>query len=54
MAKVVKQKYTKSDGSKAIYSYLIPVPKNIMEASDINIDKEIKIEIQKGKLIISN
>jgi hypothetical protein len=54
MAKVVKQKYTKSDGSKAIYSYLVPVPKFLMETSGINVDKEIKIEIQKGKLIISN
>ena len=54
MAKIVKQKYTKADGTKEIYSYLIPVSKKKIEESGINTDKEIKVEIKEGKIIISN
>lgn len=54
MAKIVKQRYTKKDGSRDIYSYLVPITKTKMIESGINPDKPIKIEIQKGKLIISN
>lgn len=54
MAKIVKQKYIKADGTKEIYSYLIPVPKQKIIESNINPDKPIKIEIVNGKLIISN
>lgn len=54
MAKIVKQKYIKANGEKAIYSYLIPVAKSKMEISGIDVDKPIKIEIKNGKIIISN
>ena len=54
MAKIVKQKYIKANGEKAIYSYLVPVPKQKIIESGINPDKPIKIEIINGKLTISN
>lgn len=54
MAKVVKQKYIKADGSKAIYGYLIPIKKSQLESSNINPDKEIIVKVENGKLIISN
>lgn len=54
MAKIVKQRYTKADGTRDVYSYLIPINKSKMKESGINPDKEIKIEIQKGKIIITN
>lgn len=54
MAKVVKQKYTKSDGTRAIYSYLIPITKTKMELSSIDPDKPINIEVKNGKIIITN
>ena len=54
MAKLVKQKYTKADGTRDIYSYLAPISKMKIKESGINPDKEIKIEIVKGKIIISN
>lgn len=54
MAKIVKQKYTKRDGTRDVYSYLVPVSKIKMKLSGIDPDKEIKMEILKGKIIISN
>lgn len=54
MAKIVKQKYTKTDGTRAVYSYLIPISKTKIETSGIDPDKPIKIEIINGKIIISN
>ena len=54
MAKLVKQKYTKIDGTREIYSYLIPVPKQKIIESNIDPDKPIKIEIVNGKIVISN
>ena len=54
MAKIVKQKYTKADGTREIYSYLVPVKKSIMEKAGIDINKEIKIVIENKKIIISN
>lgn len=54
MAKIVKQKYIKANGEKAIYSYLIPVANSKIETSGIDVDKPIKIEIKNGKIIISN
>ena len=54
MAKIVKQKYTKSDGTRAIYSYLIPISKTKIQMSGIDPDKTINIEVQKGKIIITN
>ena len=54
MAKIVKQKYTTADGIRKIYSFLIPITKEKIEESKIDINKEIKITIQNGKIIISN
>ena len=54
MAKLVKQKYTKIDGTREIYSYLVPVPKQKIIESGIDPDKPIIIKIENGKLIISN
>lgn len=54
MAKIVKQKYTKCDGSKEVYSYLVPIKKILIEEAGINPDKDIKVEVQKGKIIITN
>lgn len=54
MAKIVKQKYTKADGTREVFSYLIPVSKKKIIESGINPDKEIKIIISKGKITISN
>lgn len=54
MAKVVKQKYIKADGTREIYGYLIPIQKAIMKKSGINIEKDLKIIIENNKIIISN
>ena len=54
MAKIVKQRYIKADGSKEVYSYLIPVPKKIIAESKINPDKPIQIKVEHGKIIITN
>lgn len=54
MAKLVKQKYTKIDGTREIYSYLVPVPKQKIIESGLNPDKPITIKIESGKLVITN
>lgn len=54
MAKVVKQKYTKANGTREVYGYLIPIQKGVMEMSGICIDKDLKIKVENGKIIISN
>ena len=54
MAKIVKQKYIKADGTRDVYSYLIPVPKQKIIESGLNPDKPIIINIESGKLVITN
>lgn len=54
MAKIVKQKYIKNDGTKAVYGYLVPIKKDIMEGSGIDTEKPIKVEYKKGMLVITN
>lgn len=54
MGKIVRQRYTKADGTRKTYSYLIPVPKVKIIESGIDPNKDIKIEVVNGKIIISN
>lgn len=54
MAKIVEQKYTKADGTRAVYGYLIPIPKSKIQLASIDTTKPINIKTEKGKLIITN
>lgn len=54
MGKIVKQKYTTADGTRKTYSYIIAIPKAKIAESNIDPDKEIKIKVESGKIIITN
>ena len=54
MAKLVKQKYTTVDGTRKIFAYLAPIPKDIVNESKINPEMPIKVKVELGKIIITN
>lgn len=52
MPKLAKQKYTTAKGERKTYSYLAPIPKNVVKASGIDDDDEIIVYEDYGKVII--
>lgn len=54
MSKLVKQKYNNVDGTRKVYSYLLAIPKTKVIEAGLDPDKEIKIVIDKKKLVITN
>ena len=52
MAKLVKQKYYTANGEAKINTYMVKIPKAIVNQSDIKDTDEIKISVVDGKIII--
>lgn len=52
MAKLVKQNYYNKNGETKINTYIVKIPKLIVNQSDIKDTDEIKISIVDGKIII--
>ena len=50
--KLTKMRYKTKDGSKKIFSYLINIPKRVVEASGIDDSKELQLEVRKKEIII--
>ena len=53
MAKIVKQTYINKNGEKKTYSYLVAIPKSVVEASEINEDDEITAYVDYGMIVIN-
>lgn len=54
MGKLVKQKFNSVNGDRKVYSYLVAIPKKVIIESNIDPDKEIKIKVENGKIVLSN
>lgn len=52
MPKLVKQKFTNAKGERKTYSYLVPIPKSVVEASGIEEDDEIVVYAWYGEIRI--
>ena len=53
MAKLVKQKFTNAKGERKTYSYLVPIPKLVVENAGIDEDDEIVVYDWYGDICIS-
>ena len=52
MAKLVKMKYRTVGGDLKINSYNVTISKKIVAESGIDVEKEITVKAEKGKIII--
>lgn len=52
MAKLVKQKYYIANGEAKINTYIVKIPKTLVNQSNIKDNDEIKISVVDGKIII--
>lgn len=52
MPKLVKQKYTNNKGERKTYSYLMPIPKRVLNMSGIEEDDEVVAYTRHGAIII--
>lgn len=51
MAKLGKNSYTTAKGERKINCYLVNIPKEVVNKTDLS-DKELKIYAENGKIII--
>lgn len=52
--KLVKNNYYTSKGESKLNNYMVYIRKSLVEQSDIDPEKDIKVYVENGKLVIDN
>ena len=52
--KLVKNKYYTSKGESKLNNYMVYIKKSLVEQSDIDPEKDIKVYVENGKIVIDN
>ena len=52
MAKLIKNKYRKMNGEIGICSYMVSIPKSVVEEAGFKEDTKVKVYAKEGKIII--
>lgn len=52
--KLVKNKYYTSKGEPKLNNYMVYIKKSLVEQSGIDPEKDIKVYVENGKIVIDN